>query len=123
MVNISSIKAKSNGIIRQIFNRLESLNLMRYYFECAMVLMNSMLRSSILYAAETYYDLKEKELREIERIEETFMKGPRLRPAAAIVTAVLLLSVKYRLPPELTDIVFGLAWDGRRCLGANYRTG
>ena len=32
MVNISSIKAKSNGIIRQIFNRLESLNLMRYYF-------------------------------------------------------------------------------------------
>jgi hypothetical protein len=57
------------------------------------------------------------------RIEETFMKGPRLRPAAAIVTAVLLLSVKYRLPPELTDIVFGLAWDGRRCLGANYRTG
>ena len=53
MVNISSIKAKSNGIIRQIFNRLESLNLMRYYFECAMVLMNSVLRSSILYAAET----------------------------------------------------------------------
>ena len=74
MVNISSIKAKSNGIIRQIFNRLESLNLMRYYFECAMVLMNSMLRSSILYAAETYYDLKEKELRKIERIEETFMR-------------------------------------------------
>jgi hypothetical protein len=33
-----------------------------------------MLRSSILYAAETYYDLKEKELREIERIEETFMR-------------------------------------------------
>jgi hypothetical protein len=39
-----------------------------------MVLINSILRSSILYAAETYYDLKEKELREIERIEETFMR-------------------------------------------------
>ena len=39
-----------------------------------MVLMNSMLRSSILYAAETYYDLKEKELREIERLKETFMR-------------------------------------------------
>ena len=68
------MKAKSNGIIRQIFNRLESLNLMRYYFECAIVFMNSMLRSSILYAAETYYDLKEKELRAIERIEEMFMR-------------------------------------------------
>ena len=50
------------------------VNLMRYYFECAMVLMNSMLRSSILYAAETYHNLKEKELREIERIEEKFMR-------------------------------------------------
>ena len=74
MVNISSMKDKSIGIIRQIFSRLESLNLRRYYFECAMVFMNSMLRSSILYAAETYHNLKETELREIERIEETFMR-------------------------------------------------
>ena len=36
--------------------------------------MNSMLRSSILYASETYHNLKEKELREIERIEEQFMR-------------------------------------------------
>ena len=33
-----------------------------------------MLRSSILYAAETYYNLSEKELREIERIEEGFLR-------------------------------------------------
>ena len=31
--------------------------------------MKCMLRSSILYEAETYYDLKERELREIERID------------------------------------------------------
>ena len=74
MVNINSMKNKSIGIIRQIYNRLESLNLRRYYFECAMVFMNIMLRSSILYAAETYHNLKENELREIERIEETFMR-------------------------------------------------
>ena len=36
--------------------------------------MNCMLRSSILYAAETYYNLSEKELREIERIEEGFLR-------------------------------------------------
>ena len=74
MVNITSLKQKSIGIIKQIFKRLESLNLRRYYFECGMVFMNSMLRSSILYASETYHDLKESELREIERIEETFMR-------------------------------------------------
>ena len=36
--------------------------------------MNVMLRSSVLYACETYYDLKESELRQIERIEETYMR-------------------------------------------------
>jgi hypothetical protein len=39
-----------------------------------MILMNVMLRSSILYASETYYDLKEKEVRQLERIEESFMR-------------------------------------------------
>ena len=36
--------------------------------------MNVMLRSSILYAAETYYDLKETQIRYLERIEENFMR-------------------------------------------------
>ena len=68
------MKNKSIGIIKQIFNRLESLNLQKYYFECAIIFMNCMLRSSILYAADTYYDLKETELRELERIEEVFLR-------------------------------------------------
>ena len=69
MVNIRQMKNKSIGIIRQIFNRLDSLHLQKYYFECAVIFMKCMLRSSILYAAETYYDLKERELREIEQME------------------------------------------------------
>ena len=39
-----------------------------------MIFMNVMLRSSILYASETYYNLKETELRQIERIEEGNMR-------------------------------------------------
>ena len=74
MANIKQMKNKLIGIIRHICNRLESLNLRKYYFECAIIFMNCMLRSSILYAAETYYALKETELRELERIEETFMR-------------------------------------------------
>ena len=47
MVNIRNMKSKSVGIIRQIFDRLESLNLQKYYFECGIILMNCMHRSSI----------------------------------------------------------------------------
>merc|ERR1712115_100314 len=36
--------------------------------------MNVMLRGSILYASDMYYALKETELRQIERIEESFMR-------------------------------------------------
>ena len=42
----------------------------KYYFECGMLFMNVMLRSSILYASETYYNLKENEIRQLERVEE-----------------------------------------------------
>ena len=74
MVNINQMKNKSKGIIRRIFSKLNSLNLQRYYLECAMIFMNTMLRSSILYACETYYNLKEVEIRQLERIEEGFLR-------------------------------------------------
>ena len=35
MVNIRQMKNKLIGIIRQIFDRLDSLHLQNYYFECA----------------------------------------------------------------------------------------
>ena len=74
MVNIKAMKIKSIWIIRQIFSKLNALNLKQYYFECAMVFLNVMLRPSILYSCETYYNLKEKEIRELERIEENFLR-------------------------------------------------
>ena len=74
MVNIQSIKNKSIGTIKKIFTKLDALHLRKYYFECGLMFMNIMLRSSILYACETYYNLKETEIRELERIEESFMR-------------------------------------------------
>ena len=90
MINIKHMKNKSVGIIRQIFNKLESLNLQKYHFECAIIFMNCMLRSSILYAAETYYDLKEPELRELERIEETFLRKLLNTPKSCPITQLYL---------------------------------
>ena len=74
MANINQLKKKSFGVIRKIFNKLNNLNLENYYFECSMIFMNAILRPSILYACESYYNLKEYELRQIERIEENYLR-------------------------------------------------
>ena len=74
MVNINSIKKKSIGIIRTLVQKLEDMKLKHYYFECAIIYFNAILRGSILYASETYYNLTEKNLRNIERIEEMFLR-------------------------------------------------
>ena len=70
MANIRNIRNRSYGTIRTIFTKLNYLNLRKYYFECGMIFLKVMLRSSILYGSETYYNLKEGELRALERIEE-----------------------------------------------------
>ena len=67
MANIRQMKNKSIGVIRKILSKLASLNLNQYYFECGLILMNSALRGTILYASDMYYNLKENEMREIER--------------------------------------------------------
>ena len=74
MVNIRALKCKSIGTIRQIFSKLEVLNFGKYYFEVGLIFKNAILRTSILHASETYYCLKESEIRQIERIEEIFMR-------------------------------------------------
>ena len=62
------------GVIQTIMNKLERLKLRQYYFECAVLFMNVILRGSILYASETYFNLTENQLRNIERIEEEYMR-------------------------------------------------
>ena len=74
MVNIRTVRNKSIGVIRKIFSKLNKLKLQKYYFECGVIFLNVTLRSSILYACETYYELKESEIRQLERIEESYMR-------------------------------------------------
>ena len=74
MKNISEMRKRSVWIINNIFNKIKSLNLKEYYFECSILFLNVLLRSSILYAAETYYNMKENEIRALEGIEEHFIR-------------------------------------------------
>ena len=72
MVNITAMKNKSIWIIRKIFAKLDSLHLKKYYFECGIIFLNVMLRSSIFYACETYYNLKETEVRNLRGFKNGF---------------------------------------------------
>ena len=121
MVNIREVKNKSIGVIRKIFTKMASLNLNQYYFECGVILLNSILRGTILYAADMYYNLKENEIRQIERIEEQFLrklikttKGCPIKslyleigqtPARFQIIKMRLLYLKYILEqPETSNI-------------------
>ena len=75
MANIKAMNKKSIGGIPIIMNKLECLNLREYFFECAVILMKVILRGSILSAGECYYNLTEIQLRNIERIEEIYLKN------------------------------------------------
>ena len=74
MKNINEMKNKSIWITNTIFDKMKTLNLGKYYFESALILLKVILRSSILFASETYYNLKETEIRTLERIEESFLR-------------------------------------------------
>ena len=65
---------RSIGIKQKILSTLDSMNLKQYYFECGIILLKTLFRGSILYACEVYYNLKETELRELEKIEEGFLR-------------------------------------------------
>ena len=74
LANIRALKNKSIGVVRKIFQKLKSFKLNKYYFECVILFKNSILRPTLLYACETYYDLVESEVRQLERIEESYLR-------------------------------------------------
>ena len=57
-----------------MFTKLNDLNLKKNYFEYGMVFLNVLLQTSILYGCESYYNLKEYEVRQLERIEENYLR-------------------------------------------------
>ena len=68
MKNIISKQKRSFGIIIDIQYLIRGLG--KYTLEGGMIYLNSLLRSSILYAAETMYNVKENAILQLKRIEE-----------------------------------------------------
>ena len=73
---MKNIVQKSNtqiGKKKQITNFLKPLGI--YTFECALIFLNSMVRSSVLYGVEAMYSVTQNEIKEIEKIEEDQMRN------------------------------------------------
>ena len=73
MKNIIAKEKRAYGIKKQIQFLIKNLG--KYTFESSMIYVNSLLRSSILFAAEAMYNVNETEYRHIERIEEDIMRN------------------------------------------------
>jgi hypothetical protein len=73
MKTILQKKLKQIGKKKQITNLIRPLG--KYTFECAVIFWNSLVRNSVLYGTEAMTHLNEKEIRELERIEEDQMRN------------------------------------------------
>ena len=71
--NIDEKKKISIGKSRTILNNLHGLTLGKYHFEAGIIFLLTMLRPSILFECETYYNLTEPEMRKLEAIEENYL--------------------------------------------------
>ena len=69
--NIIDKRNKSFGTQKQILKMVEGLGPFR--FEGALIYIHTLIRTSILYAAETMYNVTESELRALESIEESVL--------------------------------------------------
>ena len=117
--NILEKMNKARGTIRSITNMIKGLE--TYSIKNGLIYLNSLLRSSILYAGETYYNLSEKDLRMVERIEEeclskilnTGQNCPKAvlyletghQPARFQIFKMMLNFLKYILDQESSSLI------------------
>ena len=73
MANIEEKRKISIGKTKTILSKLNQLNLQKYHFEAGKIFLLTMLRPSILFGCEAYYNLTEQEIRKLEEIEENYL--------------------------------------------------
>lgn len=73
--NINERKSKGLGIVAQIMTLLNTMCIGgQYYFKAAMLLRESLLVNGILFNSEIWYDISEHEMRELEEVDECFLR-------------------------------------------------
>ena len=67
--NIAARKAKGIGIVDKIFSTLNDVFFGPYYFQAALILRNSLLLNSILLNSESWYNLTETDIKQLETVD------------------------------------------------------
>ena len=100
-LNIAERTNKGNGAVQQIMQLLEELCLGKYYFEAACLLRNSLLLSSLLSNSESWYDLSEKDIQQLESIDEQLLRkifsAPRSTPKELLYLESGSIPIKFIL--------------------------
>ena len=73
-LNIKARTEKGHGAVNQIVKLLEELCLGPYYYQAANVLRNSLLLSSLLSNSESWYNLTQKDVINLESIDEILLR-------------------------------------------------
>ena len=71
--NIEERVSRGIGIVSQIVSLLETISLCYHFFPIALLLRESMLINSMLNSAEVWYDIKTKEVRELEAVDKILL--------------------------------------------------
>ena len=73
-LNIQERKKRGLAAVNQICQLLDELCLGDYYFEAANILRNSLLLSTLLSNSETWYSLTQKEISELDMVDEILLR-------------------------------------------------
>ena len=97
-LNIKKRVGKGLGIITQIVNLLNMINLGEYYFETVVLLRESVFLNGILTNAEIWYSLTREEIKELEDLDLTLLrkifKVPFSTPSEAYYLELGILSIE-----------------------------
>ena len=73
--NITERKNKGIGIVAQIMTLLDTICMGgQFYFKSAVLMREGLLVNGILFNSEVWYNISEKELRELEEVDETLLR-------------------------------------------------
>ena len=73
--NIVARKNRGTGSVNQILSILDEICFGKYFFEVARILRMSLLISSLLSNSESWYNLTEEDLKQLEQVDEKLLRG------------------------------------------------
>ena len=97
--NIQNKRNSGVGAVSQIISMLNQISLGHFYFEIALVLRDTILISKMVSSSEIWYNLTINQIRQLERIDEMFLRqilgAPKSTPRLSLYIECGKLPIEY----------------------------